>query len=76
MNEISPEQLKQTVEAQHGRAAKFVQSVPIHETCLDRTKREGTVDIFNLADHPLAARVFAWSCEIPDSRCFFCHAGL
>jgi len=74
MSEVSPGQLKQAVESQHGGTATFVQSVPIRETFRDQTVWEGMVSIFDLKDSPSGAtRAYAWSHAIDgtDRRRFF-----
>jgi hypothetical protein len=47
---------ERSIEPQHGRKATFAQSVPVKET-----NGEGVVHVFDLADHPTATRVYAWS---------------
>lgn len=66
--EVTPDQLKQTVESQHGGTATFVQSVPIHEEHAGQTVWDGTVMVFDLAGHPDAKRAYAWSYERPDGN--------
>lgn len=69
MPEVSPDQLKQAVESQHGGTATFVQSVPVHETFRDKTVWDGAVSVFDLKDSPSGAtRTYAWSYERPDGR--------
>jgi hypothetical protein len=83
MTEVSADQLKSAVEAQHGCKATFVQSVPIVERAKIETKRgrvtsarevtvwEGVVHSFDLFGHPKAKRAYAWSSELPDGKCRF-----
>ena len=61
MTDVSPAELKEAVESQHGGTASFVQSVPVKEMHGDETVWEGTVHLFDLAGHPKATRVYAWS---------------
>ena len=68
MTEVSPDQLKQAVESQHGGTATFVQAVPVHETHNGETVWDGVVHVFDLADHPKANRAYAWSYELGDGR--------
>lgn len=79
MSEVSPDQLKQAVESQHGGTASFVQSVPVHEEFEGKTVWNGTVHVFDLKDSPSgASRAYAWSYERDDGkRRFFAvlHAG-
>jgi len=58
--------LKQAVESQHGGAATYVQSVPIHEEHNGQTVWDGMVAVFDLTGHPKATRAYAWSYERPD----------
>jgi hypothetical protein len=52
MTEVSPDQLKQTVESQHGGTATFVQSVPLREMRGEQLVWEGTVHVFDLHGQP------------------------
>jgi hypothetical protein len=71
--EVSPDQLKQAVEGQHGGTATLAQSVPVTETHDGKTVWEGVVHVFDLAGHPRASRAYAWSSPIEGSskRRFF-----
>ena len=67
MIEISSNQLKQAVEAQHGGKATFVQCVPVHETQGDHTLWSGEVSVFDLRSSTSGAfRAYAWSRKLPD----------
>jgi hypothetical protein len=68
MKEVSPDQLKQAVESQHGGTATFVQAVPVHETFEGKTVWDGVVHVFDLAGHPQATRAYAWSYERDDGK--------
>lgn len=70
MTEVSPDQLKQAVESQHGGTATFVQAVPVHETHNGETVWDGVVHVFDLDDCPIigADRAYAWSYELGDGR--------
>ena len=68
MQEVSPDQLKQAVESQHGGTATFVQSVPIREMQGEQLVWEGTVHIFDLECHPKATRAYAWSYELEGGK--------
>jgi hypothetical protein len=77
MTEVSPDQIRQAVEAQHGGTATLVQSVPVHEKHGDETVWDGTVHVFDLTDHPKATRAYAWSYEREDGkRRFFAVLGI
>ena len=69
MTEVSPDQLKQAIESQHGGTATLAQSVPVHEEFEGKPVWDGTVHIFNLKDSPSGAkRVYAWSYERDDGK--------
>jgi hypothetical protein len=80
MLEVSPHQLKASVESRHGGRARLLQVVPIKETFDDQTVWEGAVSIFDIAGNPAATRAYAWSSPIEGSekRQFFAvlHTGL
>jgi hypothetical protein len=61
------------IEAQHGCAATFVQSVPVKETFSGKTVWEGNVHTFKINGHPQANQAYAWSSSIEgsDKRRFF-----
>jgi len=48
MTDVSPDQLKQAVESQHGGTATLVQSVPVRETFRGDTVWDGIVHVFKL----------------------------
>jgi len=50
----------------HGTEATHVETVPVRETFQGQTVWEGDVEVFDLADHPKASRVYAWSHETND----------
>jgi hypothetical protein len=68
MTEVAPSELKKAVESQHGGKATLVQSVPVKEMHGPDVAWEGTVHIFDLADHPKANRAYAWSYELPGAK--------
>ena len=67
MTEVSPDQLRQVVESQHGGTATFVQSIPLREMQGEQLVWEGTVHVFDLEHHPEATRAYAWSHAIDRS---------
>lgn len=69
----SPAELKGAIERAHGGIATLAQSVPVLETFEGQTVWEGVVHVFDLARHPTATRVYAWSSPIEGSakRRFF-----
>jgi hypothetical protein len=69
LNEVTPDQLKQAVESQHGGTATFVQAVPVHEEHGGQTVWDGTVHVFDLKGQPNGAfRAYAWSHEIEGGK--------
>ena len=62
------DQLKHTVESQHGGAATLVQSVPVDERHNGEPVWQGVVHVFDLAGHPKAKRAYAWSSEREDGK--------
>lgn len=73
MSEVLPHELKLAVEGMHGRMATLVQSIPVHEEHGGQVVWDGTVHVFDLADHPKASRAYAWSSlvEGSDNRRFY-----
>lgn len=52
----------------YGTEATHVETVPVVETFQGQTLWEGDVEVFDLAEHPEASRVYAWSHETGDSE--------
>lgn len=71
--EVSVDQLKQAVEAQHGGKAVLSSVEPVKEVWEGKTVWEGVVHIFDLEGHPKATRAYAWSSPIEgsDKRRFY-----
>jgi hypothetical protein len=70
--EVSPDQLKQAVESQHGGKATLLQSAPVREEFNGETVWDGVVHVFTLDGHPAAKMAYAWSYELENgSRRFF-----
>ena len=65
MNKI--DELRDAIRELHGTEATHVETVPVKETFQDQTVLEGDVEVFDLADHPKASRVYAWSHGDPDN---------
>jgi len=59
-------ELQDVIRRLHGVESKHVESVPVKETFQGQTVWEGDVEVFDLADHPKASRVYAWSHETDD----------
>ncbi len=70
--------LKRAIQSQHGGTATLAQSVPVCETFEGQPVWEGVVHVFDLSDHPKAARAYAWSSPIEgsDKRRFFSVLGI
>ena len=51
MTEVSTDQLKQTVEHQHGGTATLVESLPVKDEFQGTTVWEGVVHVFNAVIH-------------------------
>jgi hypothetical protein len=71
--DVSPDELKRTVESQHGGVATLAQSVPVREAHRRQTGWEGVVHVFDLTGNPNATRAYAWSSPVDgsDKRRFF-----
>ena len=67
MAEVDADQLKRSVEAQHGGTATLAHSIPILETFEEQPVWEGVVHVFDLEGHPNATRAYAWSSPIEGS---------
>ena len=66
MNRI--DELQNAIRELHGTEATHVETVPVKETFQGQTVWEGDVEVFDLADHPKASRVYAWSHDTGDSE--------
>ena len=64
MTEI--EELRALILRIHDAEATHVKSVPVTETFEGHTLWDGTVEVFDLNDHPKANRVYAWSHDTDD----------
>lgn len=73
MEEVSTDQLKASVEGQHGGKAALVEAVPVKEEWQGKTVWEGIVHVFDLEGHPKATRAYAWSSPVEgtDRRRFY-----
>src|SRR5258708_9443228 len=72
--EVSSNELRKAVEAQHGGAATLVTKLPVKEVFQGKTVWECVVHMFNLEGNPGATRAYAWSLpaeEGSDQRRFF-----
>lgn len=61
------DELADVIRKLHGSEATHVETVPIKEMFQGQTVWEGEVEVFDLADHPKASRVYAWAHETDDA---------
>ena len=73
MGDPGADELRKTVEHQHGGNATLVQSVPVKETFDGATVWQGVVHVFDLKGNAKATRAYAWSSPVEGStkRRFF-----
>lgn len=57
------EDLINVIRRLHGAEATHIESVPVKEVFQGRTAWEGIVEVFDLAGHATAHRVYAWAHE-------------
>ena len=57
------EELRDVIRRLHGADATHVESVPVKEVFQGQTVWEGIVEVFDLAGHATAHRVYAWAHE-------------
>ncbi len=62
------EELRDVIRRLHGAEATHVESVPVKETFKGETVWEGIVEVFDLAGHATAHRVYAWAHETDDPQ--------
>lgn len=60
------EELQQVIHKLHGVQSTHVQSVPVREEFRGQTVWNGVVEVFDLAGHPKANRIYAWAHETDD----------
>ena len=79
MTEVSPNQLRRAVQEQHGGKPTLAGIEWVDERHEGKPVWQGMVHVFDLADHPMATRAYAWSSPIEgsDKRRFyaFLHVG-
>ena len=59
--------LHQAIRDLHGCESEWIEVVPVHETHAGATVWEGTVQVFDLIDHPTLTRCYAWSYQVDES---------
>ncbi len=60
------QELRDVIRRLHGAEAAHVESVPVKEVFQGQTVWEGIVEVFDLAGHATAHRVYAWAHETDD----------
>jgi predicted transcriptional regulator len=55
------EELRDVIRRLHSVEAAHAASVPVKETFQGRTVWDGVVEVFELAGHPSATKLYAWS---------------
>ena len=63
MTEVPSPTLRKAIRDLHGCDSMWVGSKPVLLTHAGATVWKGSVQIFDLLDHPTARRCYAWSCE-------------
>lgn len=62
------QELREAIRLTHGAEATHVESVPVKETFQGETVWEGVVEVFDLAGHVTATRVYAWTHNTDDPK--------
>jgi hypothetical protein len=57
------QELRDVIRRLHGAEPTHIESVPVHEKFHGKTIWDGVVEVFDLAGHPRASRVYAWAHE-------------
>jgi hypothetical protein len=69
MTQPQNDTLRETVQAQHGGTATFIQAVKVHEKHGGKTVWDGTVSVFDLRGSSSGAfRAYAWFYELSDGK--------
>jgi len=68
VSEVSTNALREVIKSLHGCDSTWIESVPVRETFEGETVWEGTVQVFDLKDHPTAKRCYVWSHTVGDSN--------
>lgn len=55
------QELRDIIRRLHGTDSEHVASIPVLEEFQGKTIWDGVVEVFNLAQHPTAFRVYAWT---------------
>lgn len=62
------EELRGAIKHMHGAEATHVESVPVKEMFQGKTVWEGIVEVFDIAGHATATRVYAWTHQTDDPK--------
>lgn len=54
------ESIQDAIRRLHGCESRHIESVPVHEEFQGQTVWEGTVEVFDLIDHPKVKQCYAW----------------
>ena len=78
MGEVSADQLRSAVEAQHGGRATLRETIPVSEEFGGQPVWQGVVHVFELSGHPAASTAYAWSSTVEggDRRRFYAVLGV
>jgi hypothetical protein len=52
--------LQAVIRVMHGCDSRYIESVPVHESFEGKTAWQGTVEVFELINHPKAKRCYIW----------------
>jgi len=67
MDDVGSNELRASVQNQHGGTATLREVVAVQERQGDNIVWAGTVHVFDLTNHPNTTRVYAWSSPIEGS---------
>ena len=62
------ESIQDAIRRLHGCESRHVESVPVHEEFQGQTVWDGTVEVFELIDHPTAKVCYAWGHRTGDKN--------
>jgi hypothetical protein len=61
-------ELRVAIRRLHGVESTHIESVPVKEIFQGKTVWDGIVEVFELKNHPTAARVYAWAHDTEDAQ--------
>lgn len=68
MAEVPIEALQEAIRNLHGSESEWVEAVPVTEELEGQIVWTGTVEVFDLLNHPTAKRCYAWSYPTEGSK--------